>query len=222
MRQLLRRPRREAEMALSGIQTGLTCAGPCTKSELNLTNEPHVQVGIVGQYDVLIGPKSSLDGAGPLEFEITSSSEDYLDLSSLALKLKIKISNADGSDLVSYTGNNPKPTDNRQNQFSVVPANLMLHSLFRQVDFTMNDTLVTSSGDTYPYRAFLTTLLSYGREAKKTFLQHMEFYYPDDPYEYDLETNEAIVYKNERSGNSKIFDLRGRLHIDMCMQERPT
>jgi len=49
-------------------------------------------------------------------------------------------------------------------------VNLFLHSLFSQVDIQLNGTLITSSTNTYPYRAILETLLSYGEDAKKTQL----------------------------------------------------
>jgi hypothetical protein len=48
----------------------------------------------------------------------------------------------------------------------------------------------------------------------------LELFYYDDANEYDADTNESIVYKNTRTGNSQSFDLVGRLHIDMFMQER--
>ena len=40
----------------------------------------------------------------------------------------------------------------------VGPVNLFLHSLFSQVDISLNGTLITSSTNTYPYRAMLETL----------------------------------------------------------------
>ena len=96
----------------------------------------------------------------------------------------------------------------------------MLHSMFRQVDFALNDTLVTSSNDTYPYRAYMTTMLSYGEGSKKTFLEYLEYFYWDDHGEYDADSNMAISRKNLRTGNSKSTEVMGRLHVDMCMQER--
>ena len=58
----------------------------------------------------------------------------------------------------------------------VGPINLFLHSLFSQVDISLNGTLVTTSTNTYPYRAMLETLLSYGEDAKKTQLTSALFY----------------------------------------------
>ena len=53
---------------------------------------------------------------------------------------------------------------------AVGAVNLFLHSLFSQVDISLNGTLITASTNTYPYRAMLETLLSYGEDAKKFHL----------------------------------------------------
>ena len=58
----------------------------------------------------------------------------------------------------------------------VAPVNNWLHSLFSQVDVHLNDTLVTPSSNTYPFRAYVETLLSYGAEAKKTQLSSQLWY----------------------------------------------
>ncbi|MEG7523508.1 MAG: hypothetical protein M3H12_10465 [Chromatiales bacterium] len=50
------------------------------------------------------------------------------------------------------------------------PVNNWLHSLFSQVDVYLNGTLATPSTTTYPYRAYIDTLLSYGDDAKATQL----------------------------------------------------
>ena len=197
---------------------------PCGKSELELSSVPPTQVTVLEDYVMTTGPKSSLDGGGPLEFEITASGEDYLDLSRCYLKIKFKVVNEDGTSMNSWVhkadGNTYKYNMEHKSQFNTVPVNLMLHSMFRQVDFSLNDTLVTSSNDTYPFRAYLTTMLSYGEGAKKTFLEYLEYFYWDDHGEYDATSNLAIFRKNLRSGNSASTEVLGRLHVDMCMQER--
>ena len=42
----------------------------------------------------------------------------------------------------------------------VAPVNNWLHSLFSQVEIYLNDTLVTLSSITYPFRAYVDTVLS--------------------------------------------------------------
>jgi len=59
---------------------------------------------------------------------------------------------------------------------AVGPVNLFLHSLFSQVDISLNGTLITQSTNTYPYRAVLETLLSYGEDTKKSQLTSALFY----------------------------------------------
>jgi len=52
----------------------------------------------------------------------------------------------------------------------VGPVNLFLHSLFSQVDVSLNGMPVTTTSDTHSYRAYIETLLSYGEDAKNTQL----------------------------------------------------
>ena len=58
----------------------------------------------------------------------------------------------------------------------VRPVNLFLHSLFSEVDISLNDTQITSSNNTYPYRAYLETLFSYGPDAKASQLSSSMYY----------------------------------------------
>ena len=59
------------------------------------------------------------------------------------------------------TDGSPLPDDT-----DVAPVNLTLHSLFSQVDVSLNDRLVTSSKATYPYRAYLEHYCPMGRKPK--------------------------------------------------------
>ena len=66
----------------------------------------------------------------------------------------------------------------------VVPINLTLHSLFTEVEFKLNDTLVGSINSVYPFRAYLKTLLMYGADAKKSQLT-AAMYCKDTPNHMD-------------------------------------
>ena len=189
---------------------------PCTKSELDLQSTPPLQVGILEDYLVRTGPKSSPESGGPLEFHITASGDDYLDLSQCYLFLKCRMLKGDGT-LVETTQGNPETAGA---QAKVGPVNLLFHSLFRQVDLPMNDVLVSTSGDTYPYRAYITTMLSYGKAAKDTWLRHLEGWRTDDAGQYDDENNGGLVDRVKMVKNGRAFELKGRLHVDMFMQDR--
>ena len=57
----------------------------------------------------------------------------------------------------------------------VGPVNLFMHSMFAQVDISLNGNLIAST-NTYPYRAMIETLLSYGEDAKTSQLTSALFY----------------------------------------------
>ena len=186
------------------------CA-PCTKSELDLETVPAVQVAIDSDYWVTVGPKSVLEGDGPIEFEIPSSGSDYLDVSRCSLKVTVKVKKSDNTNLAMHDG--------EAQEGKVTMANLPLHSLFSQVDLLLNDTLVSSTA-IYPYRAYLTTLLSYSKGPKETWLRHMEGYVKDEPGKADSKANEGGLARGEMLKNSRTFTLTGRPHIDLFHQNR--
>jgi len=108
----------------------------------------------------------------------------------------------------------------------VAPVNLFLHSLFSQVDISLNGTQVTSSTNTYPYRAMLKTLLSYGGDAKKSQLTSA-MYYEDQPGRMDAFTvdnvdtrNSGLVERRKFTTQSKTVDMIGIIHADMFFQSR--
>ena len=55
---------------------------------------------------------------------------------------------------------------NIKNNGTLMPLNLLLHSMFSQVDILLNTTLISNSTNTYLYREMLETLLSYRGDAK--------------------------------------------------------
>lgn len=128
----------------------------CTKSELDLFTVPPTQTSIESAGYVEYNPISSISDGTPIEFYIGGSGQDYTDLANTQLYVRASI----------VTNNNAPITD----QNHVGPINLLLHSLFTEVDIKLNDTLVTTTNNTYPYRAYLESLLTYGPAAKSSQL----------------------------------------------------
>ena len=128
----------------------------CTKSELGLFTTPTTQTYISKGSWMEYHPLSNMTESGPIEFYVSGSDEEYLDLARTHLFVKAKIVKADGTDLEATT--------------QVEPTNLFLHSVFSQVDVSLNERLISSSTSTHAYRAMLETLLNYGDEAKKSQL----------------------------------------------------
>jgi len=183
----------------------------CSTTELDLFSLPPTMTTMERGYDVEYLPLGPLTDEGPIEYYVSSRSDEYINLSKMYLHVKAKITNADGTDLAENA--------------KVAPINNWLHSLFSQVDLSLNGELVTSSNNTYPYRCYLETLLSYGQEAKKSQLQS-SLWFVDEPGKFAktdpaaADTNSALKSRARISGKSKTVDLIGRLHLDVCHQNR--
>ena len=139
---------------------------------------------------------------------IDGTGDEYLDLYHSHLYVEAKVVCADGS-LV-------------DDDADVAPVNLTLHSLFSQVDVSLNDRLVTSSKVTYPYCSYLETLLSYGQEAKATQLS-CEQWYKDTSGHMDATQgtdNKRFAKRKLKARNSGIIGMCCKLHIDMMFEER--
>jgi len=89
----------------------------------------------------------------------------------------------------------------------------------------LNGTLITASTNTYPYRAMLETLLSYGEDAKKSQLTSALFY-KDQVGRMDslnfaaAAVNKGLAKRRELVTESRTFDMMGRLHADKFFQNR--
>jgi len=183
----------------------------CTKSELDLFSVPPTQTSIESGTYVEYHPISSITGSGPIEFDISASGEDYMDLANSYLFVKAKIQRADGA--------------NMDNADQVGPVNNFLHSMFSQIDIQLNGTLVSSSTNTYPYRAYIENLLSYGPAAKNSHLTAALFY-KDTAGKMDHtnpladDANSGLKTRATFTNRNRVVDLMGRLHSDIFFQPR--
>ena len=98
----------------------------CTKSELDLFSVPPTQTSIENGTYVEFRPISTLTDGAPIEFDVTSSGDDYLDPANCYLHIKAKIERAAGTNLEAAD--------------TVGPVSNLLHSLFSQVDVSLNGT----------------------------------------------------------------------------------
>ena len=71
----------------------------CVKSELVLFMIPPMQTAIEKGYFIEFHPLSNIRDEQPLEFNVSGNGEDYMDLSSSYLHVKVKITKSDGNDL---------------------------------------------------------------------------------------------------------------------------
>ena len=185
----------------------------CAKSELDLFSMPPTQTSVESGTYVEYRPVSTLTNGSPIEFDIASSGDDYIDFANSYLHVKAKITKANGSNL--------DGTD------TVGPVNNFLHSLFSQVDVSLNGTLITNSTNTYPYRAYIENLLSYGPAAKKSQLTAGLFYKDEagkmdkpNPLADEDDRNSGLALRAAFTVQSREVDLLGRIHSDIFFQSR--
>ena len=105
----------------------------------------------------------------------------------------------------------------------VASVNNWLHSIFSQVDVYLNDTLVTHSSNTYPFRVYVDTVLSCGAEANNTQLTS-QLWYKDTAGHMDSTTvdggNTGMDERRRHISKSRVVDMMGRLHVDLFLQDR--
>ena len=109
----------------------------------------------------------------------------------------------------------------------VGPVNLFLHSLFSKVDVSLDERLILSATNSYPYRATIETLLNYGANAKSSQLS-MAISYKDtpgklnvvNPVTEDVDANMCLKARYAFTKNSNIVDMVGPIHSDIFFQDR--
>ena len=93
-------------------------ARECTKSELDLFTIPVTQTSIHKGQWIGYHPLRSITDTGSIEFNVSGTGEEYLDLARAQHYVKAKITKANGTALDADT--------------QVGPVNLFLHSPFSQ------------------------------------------------------------------------------------------
>jgi len=151
----------------------------------------------------------SMDG-GPVEFNISGNSVQYVDLYRTRLHVKVRIDSADGTKMSS--------TD------SVAFINLPLHSLWNQADvFLQQHATSTGTGSNYALKSYLETLLFYGEDAKESRLTSELFYQDNGDFDSaDCLTgnNMGLIQRWGFTQGGATCDLEGGLHADLCQQKR--
>ena len=186
---------------------------PCTyPKEVSLFDKPCNDIAYQKIQYVDYRPTSLLSSEGPLTFTISPTGSQYVNLKKTFLHLKVKLVNGDGSNI--------------EGEKKVAPVNLVLHSLFSQVDVQLQQQLV-STGQNYGYKSYMETLLEYGQEAKKTQLQAQGFFKDkaqsfDAAIVLDIENllHHGMVERWGQYLNSKTVELIGPLMADICQQDR--
>ena len=180
------------------------------KNELSYLDIPPVQSSIEKEYYQDVSSDSTTADSRTLEFNISGSTGVCLDLAKSYLKLKVKVTKADGTALAAAAEKDGK---------NVSVVNNMFHSLFSNIDVSLNDIYVTRSYSNYPYKAYLQNLLTYSINSKiKGFLK-CEGWFTDESGKYEDITSKAIAARRAWI-NGKTVELGGTLKCDLFQQHK--
>ena len=137
----------------------------CDKSEIDLFSVPPTQLSLEKGRWIDYRPLSSVQNDDAAITFMISGTDEYLDLSKTILVVEGTVESGKSGSQVGA---------------SQAPVNNFLHSLFKQVDVYLNGKQVTPAMGTYPYRAYIETLLNYDVSAKKSQLSSA-LYFKDTP-----------------------------------------
>ena len=179
----------------------------CSLNEFELFDTINKQIILEKGSWVDVFPLNNLNSTSPIEFTINGSSDEFLDFDSSMLKLKLKIVNSDGNaDLTDVD--------------LVSPINNWLHSAFSDVILSINGTQVEGGNMTYPYKAYLTNLLTHGKIAKETHMQ-ASGWYKDSASKFNSATDNAgYTARNKLIKKSTSVQLCGPLLLDFFSQAK--
>jgi len=97
-------------------------------------------------------PISTINEDSLIDFNVSASSDEYLDLMHTCMHVQVQITKPDGTNL---------------NEGTVAgPNNYWFRSLFSQLDIYLNNKLVTDSSHTCAYKAFLETFINLPFDSK--------------------------------------------------------
>ena len=106
----------------------------------------------------------------------------------------------------------------------VAPVNEILQALFESISMKINDSPITKSASSYPYKAYITNTLSYPSIVKVAQLQSEGFYADIAPHMDTSDNNSAfgernnLFRKDNKSTNpykSEGVRFFGKLHLDL-------
>ena len=180
----------------------------CHQSQLNLFTKTPSDTSLKSKEWIEYKPTNQINDTSAINFSITAQSSAYVDLKSSVLNVKLRLTNGDGTPM---------------NEAIVAGlVNTPLHSIFRQVDVTFQQTPLSHSGNNYPYKAYIDTILKTNENVQKGELTSQLFYKDAGPDTDDAKTgpNSGLFNRSLATKGGKVVDLEGSLLIDVFQQPK--
>ncbi len=182
--------------------------------EFDIFGVPPTQLTVEADLQTEHRPISTITSSlAPIEFEIHTGLDEYINLgkSELYLCLQISLSKTNVAKEQKITTSDWK---------NIAPVNYLMNSFFKQIKIEIGQTPVTSSSLNYAYVAYIDALFNYTPESKNTHLQ-TAFWHRDTTGEME-NINENRSKRIRPTGNSLEngceFEMYGNLHLDLGSQ----
>lgn len=190
-----------------GTGTFITDTTELTTGNLDLFTAPVIENVLEYGKTIELHPVNALTDTGPIEFQVPSDSTHFLYLPLTRLNGTVRVvKSSDGTDFAD--------TDN------ISVCNLFPQSLFKQIEVEINGKNVSDvSTSTYPIKAFIETVLTYGAEAKKTHLKLAGWEEDEVGKEDKYATNSGFVNRKKRI-IAKNYHFSMIIHADFLQMER--
>ena len=187
------------------------------QTSLSFFQAPPIDNSIQRECWVEFNPIAAISESGPIEFNISGTSLAYINLAKTRLQVTYVLTKADGSPIEDERDINGKPTDTSD---QVAPVNLTLHSIFRQIDLSLNQKIVSPDvGVNYPYKAMIDFLLGTTSDMINSQDQAVLFL-KDQPKNMEetsyLGGNPAFTYRAEKTKDGGSITLEGSLYLDFA------
>ena len=122
---------------------------------LNIFSTRQYQNEVFGSEYMTVRPFSII-GEGPIDFYVKDNKE-YIDLKEIVLSLKLRVVNSDGKPI-------PVSSDGKDN---VALVNNAMHSVFSDVQVSLNGRRVDGGDGYYGYRSMMGTVFRFSTEVQK-------------------------------------------------------
>ena len=187
------------------------------QTSLSLFQPPPIDKSIQREYWVEFNPTATISESGAIEFNIPGTSLDYINLAKTRLQVTYILTTEDGNPIKDERGDQGQPLDTSD---QVAPVNLTLHSIFRQIDLSLNQKVISPDvGVNYPYKAMIDFLLGTTTDMINSQGQAVLFH-KDQPEKMEMVTylggNPVFTYRAEKTKDGGSITLEGSLYLDFA------
>lgn len=165
-------------------------------------------------------PINGIQGDGPFDILIPSEKKSFIDPSSFRICGKFCIKKIDSGRNITALPT-LEGTPEALPNIPVTPVNLLTKSIFRDIEVELENQKITlNSSPTYPIKAYVHTLTSYGDAAVRGHL-HCSRWKADSPGVGDnLETNKNALLRYGYINGSRVVSFCDNLHTELTTTSR--